>query len=135
MNPLEKHLRSWTPRRPSDKIARRLFAKTGSGLFLGPGAELWRWLTPVAACVLTLLVTVQSSNRHLARLNEPDRAACFATFMFRGSSSNLQQTFVLSKADENVEWNVWPYPLPDQMRAAARPSSGTNFRDLIPPTR
>ena len=35
MNPLEKLLQSWTPRRPSPEIARRLFA-SGKAAYLAP---------------------------------------------------------------------------------------------------
>jgi hypothetical protein len=75
---------------------------------------VWHWLTPVAACVLTVMVAVQGASRHLPRLNAPDDAAFFATMAFNDAKSNVQQTFVLSKMDENLEWNVWPHPLAAQ---------------------
>jgi hypothetical protein len=111
---LEKQLQSWTPRRPSAKIARRLFAKVAPAPAFLRRAEVWNWLTPVAACVLTMMIAVNSSNRHLARLSSRDDAAFFATVMFNAATSNMQQTFVLSKMDENVEWNVWSHPFPAQ---------------------
>ena len=109
MNPLEKQLRSWTPRRPSAKIARRLFAKAAPAPGFLRRAEVWHWLTPVAACVLTLLVAVQGGNRRLSPLGVRDTPAVFALAMCNAASSNVQQTFVLSKMDENMEWNVWPH--------------------------
>jgi hypothetical protein len=114
MNPLEKQLQSWTPRRPSAKIARRLFAKVAPTPAFLRRTEVWNWLTPVAACVLTLMVAVNSSSRHAPRLNAPDNATFFATLMFKAATSNMQQTFALSKMDENVEWNIWPHPFPAQ---------------------
>ena len=51
MNPLEKQLRSWQPRRPSARLKRRLF-----GFSFAPGAA---WiigsLAPAAACLLLTL--------------------------------------------------------------------------------
>jgi hypothetical protein len=110
MNPLEKQLQSWTPRRPSAKIARRLCAKVAPAPAFLRRAEVWNWLTPVAACVLTLMVAVNSGSRHLPRLSAPDNATFFATLMVNAVSSNMPQTFVMSKMDENVEWNIWPHP-------------------------
>jgi hypothetical protein len=109
MNPLEKQLQSWTPRRPSAKIARRLFAKAEQAPRFLRRAEVWSWLTPVAACVLTLLVAVHSADCRLPRLSAQDNTSFFATLMFNAATSNGPQTFVLSKMDENVEWNVWPH--------------------------
>jgi hypothetical protein len=115
MNPLEKQLQSWMPRRPSARIARRLFARIGPApAFLRP-TQVWNWLTPVAACVLTLMVAVHSTGRRQPQLSAPDNARFFATLMFHAATSNVQQTFVLSKMDENVEWNVWAHPFPAQM--------------------
>ena len=111
MNSLEKQLQSWMPRRPSARIARRLFAKGAAAPVFLRRIELWNWLTPVAACVLTLMVAVHGAGRHLPRRNVPDNAAFFATLMFDAATSNVQQTFVLSKRDENLEWNVWPHPV------------------------
>lgn len=61
-----------------------------------------------------MMIAVNSSNRHLARLSSRDDAAFFATVMFNAATSNMQQTFVLSKMDENVEWNIWSHPFPAQ---------------------
>ncbi len=58
------------------------------------------------------MVAVNSSNRHLARLNDRDNATFFATVMLNAATSNVQQTFALSKMDENMEWNIWPHPFP-----------------------
>jgi hypothetical protein len=112
MNPLEKQLQSWTPRRPSAKIAGKLFAKVAPAPAFLRRAEVWHWLTPVAACVLTLMVVVNTSSRHLSRLSAPDKTTSFAMLMVNAASSNVQQTFVLSKMDENMEWNIWPHPFP-----------------------
>ena len=107
-NPLEKQLQSWMPRRPSGKIARRLFAPAPH---VWCAVEVWNWLTPAAACLLTLLVAVYSANCRLPRLSRPDNATFFTTAMINASGSNVAHTLALSKMDENVEWNVWPHPL------------------------
>ena len=114
MNPLEKQLQSWTPRRPSAKLALRIFAGAAPVPAYLRRAELWRWLTPAAACILTLMVAVNSGSRHSLRSGAPDNASFFATAFFNAASSNVQHTFVLSKMDENMEWNVWPHPFQSQ---------------------
>ena len=69
MNPLEKQLQSWTPRRPSPEIARRLFgpAETPS---VRPAlrASAWNWLSPAAACALTMLLAVHTASHAPGRL-------------------------------------------------------------------
>jgi hypothetical protein len=122
MNPLEKQLQSWMPRRPSADLARKIFAgAVPAPVFLRP-AEVWHWLTPVAACVLALMVAVNSGSRHSPRLSRPDNATFFATTFF--NASNAQKTFALSKLDENVEWNVWPHPFTAQaIRWSAMPTN------------
>ena len=134
MNSLEKQLQSWMPRRPSARIARRLFAKAAPAPVFLRRADVWNWLTPVAACVLTLMVAVHGASRHLPRLSVPDNAAFFATLMFNAATSNVQQTFVLSKMDENVEWNVWPHPLAAQTARHAG-STPPNVWSVMPTNR
>ena len=116
MNPLEKQLQSWTPRRSSAKLGRKLFAKAAPAPAFLRRADVWNWLTPAAACVLTLMIVVNSSSRRLPQSSnaENDNAGSFATLMFRVANSNMQQTFVLNKLDENLEWNVWSHPFPTQ---------------------
>ncbi|HEY3861261.1 MAG TPA: hypothetical protein VGO59_05170 [Verrucomicrobiae bacterium] len=109
MNPLEKQLQSWTPRRPSPKIARRLF---------GPAEKLsaratrhaaaWHWLSPVAACALTMLVAVHTSNRPPGHSAQGFSATSFASFMVNAAASPSNLAMVsLSKMDENLEFNIW----------------------------
>jgi len=77
MNPLEKQLRSWTPRRPSAKIARRLFATTAPAAVFLRRAEVWNWFTPVAACILTLMVAAHTASRHFAAFEHAGRRHFF----------------------------------------------------------
>jgi hypothetical protein len=93
-------------------VGRKLFGKVGPAPALLRRTEVWHWLTPAAACVLTLMVVVNTASRHLPRMGAPDKASFFATLMFDTGVSNMQRTFVLSKMDENVEWNVWSHPFP-----------------------
>ncbi len=132
---MEKQLQSWIPRRPSAKIARRLFAKAAPAPAILRRAEVWNWLTPVAACLLTLMIVAHGASRQLPRLSGRDNATFFATLMLNAASSNVQQTFALSKMDENVEWNVWPHPLPAQTARRAGPHSGLNIWSVIPTNR
>src|SRR4051794_34401624 len=108
----EKRLHSWSPRQPSEKIARDLFetgrasrsARAASPTFR-PRLEILNWLTPVAACCLTVIVLCGNATRHALPSSTRDNATFFAM-----ASSNLAlKTFELSKADENIEWNVWPH--------------------------
>jgi hypothetical protein len=111
----EKQLQSWSPRPPSDRVARQLFENGASHRAARAVApihriEFWNWLTPVAACCLTMIVLCSGVNRRAVPLQGRDNASYFATLMLSASASNVTpQTFELSKVDENIEWNVWPH--------------------------
>jgi len=132
MNPLEKQLQSWTPRRPSAKIARRLFAKAAPAPVFLRRAEVWNWLTPAAACALTVMVTLFNASHREARLSHADKASYFATLMVNTASSNGTQTLVLSKRDENLEWNVWPRAVGTQAVEWAAAHAGLDVLSVIP---
>ena len=134
MNPLEKQLQSWMPRRPSAKIARRLFATAAPAPAFLRRTDVWHWLTPVAACVLAMMVIVHGSSRRLTR-SAPDSGTFFATLFFSAATSNMQNTFVLSKMDENMEWNVWTHPLAAQTTRSAAIHAGLNVLNMIPTNR
>ena len=74
MNTLEEQLRSWTPRRPSPKLERRLF---GSELWHISISRLVTVLTPTAACVLLTVSMVKQSAEELLP-NGGNRAAMVA---------------------------------------------------------
>jgi hypothetical protein len=110
MNPLENQLQSWTPRRPSPKIARRLFgAEEKPSSRPARRAAAWNWLSPVAACALTMLVAVHTASRAPGRLAQGANATFFASLMLNAASSSNFATFSLTKMDENLEWNIWPH--------------------------
>ena len=109
MNPLETQLQSWTPRRPSPKIARRLFGPAEKPR-LRPARRVaaWNWLSPVAACALTMLVVVHTASRAPGRLAQGSNATFFASLAFNAAASNFA-AFSPSQMDENLEWNIWPH--------------------------
>jgi hypothetical protein len=115
----EKRLQCWSPRAPSEKVAERLFETRQQPIWKSAiqqvwkpalhGFELWHWLTPVAACCLTVAVLCTGMNRREVSGGR-DNATFIATVMFNAASSNVAtQTFELSKGDENIQWNVWPH--------------------------
>jgi hypothetical protein len=134
MNPLENQLQSWTPRRPSPKIARRLFGPAEKPwLGLPRRAGTWNWLSPVAACALTMLVAVHTASRAPGRLAVGSNATIFASIALNAASFSNSTTFSLSQMDENLEYNVWPHAtrhLPMLPRAETPPRR--DFGNLIP---
>jgi hypothetical protein len=111
MNPLENRLQSWTPRRPSPKIARRLFGPAEKPSSRpARRADAWNWLSPVAACALTMLVAVHTASHAPGRLAQGSNTTFFATLMLNAAASSNIATFTLSEMDENLEWNVWSHP-------------------------
>jgi hypothetical protein len=114
MNQLENQLQSWTPRRPSPEIARRLFAPARR-IATRPRrrAGAWSWLSPVAACVLTMLVVVHTASRAPARLAQGSNGTFFATLMLNAACGSNMATYSLNQTDENLEWNIWPHATHD----------------------
>jgi hypothetical protein len=93
MKTLEKQLESWTPRRPSPKLQRRLFpAVKGARAHSVPLAALW---LPVAAGACVFLMT--------AWLALPRRA--HSSVMVASSGSNLIAG--LSVPDRSCQMNLW----------------------------
>jgi hypothetical protein len=136
MNPFEKQLESWTPRRPSPKIARRLFGAANQAASRSHRAHVWSWLTPLAACALTVLVAVHSGSRPSAQLASRNNGAFFATIILDASGSSNLATYSVSQTDENVEYNVWPHatgrpaPVP-----VAEPAARIDVSNLSPTNR
>ena len=135
MNQFEKQLQSWTPRRPSPKIARRLFRATRKDGLPSHRAPLWSWLTPLAACALTLLIIVNSANRPALPLVSGTNGAFFAISMLDAGSSNLP-AYSLSQRDENLEWNVWSHAAHHMQTVSRNPTNPRfNVSNLIPTNR
>jgi hypothetical protein len=74
MNMLETQLRSWTPRRPSSGLERRLFPAERVHLSI---SRLITVLTPAAACVLLTVSMMRQSAQELLSIGN-QRAAVVA---------------------------------------------------------
>jgi hypothetical protein len=134
MNPLENRLQSWTPRRPSPEIARRLFGPAEKPLVRPVRrASAWHWLSPAAACALTMLVAVHTASRAPGRLAQGSNGTFFASLMLDAAASSNLATFSLSQMDENLEFNIWPHP---SQHVSAPPRAetplGREFWSVIP---
>lgn len=62
MDPLEKQLRSWMPRRPSAGLRSRIFPTAAVGAVEPLITTTWRQLAPVTAMLLFALVTLSNHN-------------------------------------------------------------------------
>ena len=130
MNPLESRLQSWTPRRPSPNLARRLFGPAQKpSLRPARRAEAWNWLSPVAACALTMLVAFHTASRAPGRLTQGSNATFFATLMLDAAATSNIATFTLSEMDENLEFNIWPHPT-HHVAAPLRAETPLRRRDI-----
>jgi hypothetical protein len=125
MNPWENQLQSWKPRRPSPEIAHRLFGPATKPSVRHVGA--WHWLSPVAACALTMLVAVHTATRVPGRLAQGSNGAYFAT-------SNAA-IYLLNEVDENMEWNFWPHFTPPAAPRSAETPLRREVLNLIPTNR
>jgi len=135
MDSLEQQMRQWRPRQPSERLARRLFGRAE----LVPGTrrrtEFWNWLTPAAACALTLLVAVGSANYRDKHDVGEGGGVVFAGWILDPGASNLPQGVLLSEMEENVQWNVCPKLAPpagshlgeSSATAGARRAAATNL--------
>ena len=127
---MEKQLESWIPRRPSPKIEARLFGRERR-LPVVP-SHVWNWLTPAAACVLTLLVVLTGPSHHSVSL-ESATLSPIASVMYDPEACNTPRSFVLSRADANVDLNFWsrPYhPLMDGAHFAPGTNHSSNSAEL-----
>jgi len=106
MNAWEKQLQSWTPRRPSAKVAARIFGRAEKAPELLRRAELWNWLTPVAACCLAMVVALGGSRYRAAHFDEATDATLIAAVALSGAS-NFQPALPVGQFDPNMQWNVW----------------------------
>jgi hypothetical protein len=94
LNPLEKQLASWTPRRPSAELRRQLFPAAAPEYHRpAPRASLWLPITAAACVFLLALCPVL-----------PHRAPAAA--MTASGGSNLIASLSLS-ASSCSEWNLW----------------------------
>jgi len=108
---LENQLRLWEPRQPSAKVARRLFGRRAPEGWEGLRARvLLQLLTPVAACLVTVVVFVAGGGPRPAPDGQVGCATFYATVV-AGSpleSNALRRTFAMDRSSVNMEWNVIP---------------------------
>jgi hypothetical protein len=109
MNQFEKQLQSWMPRRPSRKIAHRLFGAMEKAAARSHCAQTWSWLAPVAACAFTILVMVQTGVRQPAQGDNHSNTAFFSAFILGDPASANVATYCMTQFDQTLEWNVWPH--------------------------
>ena len=135
----EQAMSEWRPRPPSERVAERLFspgaeAKTAAVRGAAPAlrrAEFWSWLTPVAACALTLMVGVGSTVHRADSSGGRSGPLFFAGMMLNPSSSNAPQVLELTARDENIEWNACPVLLAlTDKQIGARESGRTGATNL-----
>ena len=119
LDPLEREMREWRPRRPAARLARRLFGQAELAPATLRRSEFWSWLTPVAACALTVLVAVGSAGHRGGSLEGRGGPVLFSSLAPEFGASNLAWTAQLSQMDENVQWNVCP-----ELAAPAGTSNG-----------
>ncbi len=115
-------MQSWSPRRPPAELRTRLFphAKPTAHSYRRR-AELMSWLTPVAACVLTVVAAWGGATRHVVAYDAKDNTTYAAMIPVNGS--NAQQQFVLSRSDVNLQWNVWPNAFSSKVTNFSAPPS------------
>jgi hypothetical protein len=108
LDSLEQDMRRWQPRQPPERLARRLFGRAELAPAALRRAEFWHWLTPVAACALTVLVAVGSANHRAEALEGKGGPVIASAWKLDSGWSNAPRMAWLSQSDENVQWNVFP---------------------------
>ncbi|MGD0413311.1 MAG: hypothetical protein ABSC18_16590 [Verrucomicrobiota bacterium] len=121
MDSLEQEMGEWRPRKSSKRLGRWLFGRAERAPVALRRAEFWHWLTPVAACALTVLVAVGSGNHRGEALEGKGGPILMGGFHFDPGSSNAPQMVSWSQADQNVQWNVCP-----ELTLAAGDQSGAS---------
>jgi hypothetical protein len=108
MDSLEQEIGEWRPRKPSARLGRWLFGRAELAPVALRRAEFWHWLTPVAACALTLLVAVGSGAHRGETLDGKGVPSLIGGFPFDPGASNVAQMVSWRQMDQNVQWNVCP---------------------------
>jgi bacteriorhodopsin len=93
-------LRSWTPRRPSASIKRRLFPEAAAAALERelPDPINWRWLAPAMALCIAALIVLANNREPSAYRHTPTLALSnldFATYFAAAQNDRniLQTTF------------------------------------------
>lgn len=130
-NYLESQLRSWTLRRPSDKIASRIFSTEAAPKKSRARFSL-NWLAPTTVGLLSLFV-ICGAHPHLASApDEADTNLFFASITLDNATSytsgnSLKTAFNLRKKDMNLEQNVWRTASFESTNLSPSPSSSRSL--------
>jgi hypothetical protein len=108
LDSFEQEMRGWQPRKPAARLARRLFGRADHAPAALRRAEFWSWLSPLAACALTVLVAVGSANYRGGSLEGKDGPDLFNGLSLDPVAPSAPRMARLSQMDENVQWNVCP---------------------------
>ena len=104
-------MRSWMPRRPSDKVVANLFTSEAATAPKRRAFSL-NWLAPAAIGAFSVLVMFSAHSYSPARSGEANTNLFFASITMENATSftsatSLKTAFNLSKLDMNLEQNVW----------------------------
>jgi hypothetical protein len=113
---LEHQLRSWTPRRPSDKIRaalERQQSKAGcdAGLALNPPhRSILNWVAPLAACAVAILLLAGMAGFHSAHSGGGGLFSAaplkVSPLHFAVEERGMGPAFAFHSTDLNLEWNI-----------------------------
>ncbi|MFZ0825961.1 MAG: hypothetical protein WAO02_00925 [Verrucomicrobiia bacterium] len=101
MNWLEDQLNSWKPRRPSDRIKRRLFPEAQARPEL---VRVMNWLAPATVCMLLALAAVRQENGFSVASPRQDHMVAMIL-------SNSSAIAYLPGGSSQIEQNVLPATL------------------------
>jgi hypothetical protein len=72
-------------------------------------AGAWNWLSPAAACALTMLVAVHAASHAPGRLAQGSNSNFFASLMLDAAVSSNFAAYSASQVDQNLEYNIWTH--------------------------
>ncbi|HXR06586.1 MAG TPA: hypothetical protein VN765_04595 [Candidatus Acidoferrum sp.] len=125
LDSLEQEMGQWRPRQPSGRLGRQLFGRKEPAPRTLRRTEFWNWLTPVAACALTVLVAVGSAQYRDKSVLTAGYGTAVDGMSLEAAGSNLARRVVWSERDENVQWNACPKLAPvGEAQIAESPATG-----------
>jgi hypothetical protein len=125
LNPLEKHLRSWTPRPPSAALKTRLFGTTHPPVRTSAGAESnfpspWQWLAPTMALFVVSMSIVGLPS---ATLTELIKAPVDDSAPLQPHQSQLAAYYAPSVQSGHNAWRVATFDWTNPQRGLAGSSA------------
>ncbi len=105
-------LRAWIPRPASPELHEKLFPRKEPTKAPARTSlrDNWNWLAPAALCAITVLLATNERSHLAGRIGAMDTNLFFASMTLNSmasSDSNVRSNFTLTKADLNLERNVW----------------------------